>query len=311
VESQFRCVTPGASPTLAIHPGALGDVLLAIPALRALRAVGGMVVLAAQPRIGALLEALGVVDRHVAFDSLGLDTLFVDDAGRSPRLPPLARVVCWFGARDSGFVRRLTALVPGAVVATPAGDGGPVWKHLLDSVGAGPGEWCSPVPVPDSVRELGAETMAAAGADGPPPWLVVHPGAGSAAKRWPAEAFARAIVTLAAHRRLNVLVHQGPADAEAAAALRRHIGAGAVWLVEPTLPALAGVLARAHVYLGNDSGVSHLAAALGVPALVLFDARHLAWQPWWPGARPRTVTLTDAAPDEVAAVIAELAEMLR
>jgi len=57
--------------------------------------------------------------------------------------------------------------------------------------------------------------------------------------------------------------------------------------------------------------VSHLAAALGVPALVLFDARHLAWQPWWSGARPRTVTLTDAAPDEVAAVIAELAEMLR
>ena len=298
-------------PTLAIHPGALGDVLLAIPALRALRAVGGVVVLAAQPRIGALLEALGVVDRHVAFDSLGLDALFVDNPGRPPRLPPLGRVVCWFGARDPGFVRRLTALVPGAVLATPSGDGGPVWKHLLGSVGAGPGEWCAPVPVPDSVRQLGAETMAAAGADGPPPWLVVHPGAGSAAKRWPAEAFARAIVTLAAHRRLNVLVHQGPADAEAAAALRRHLGAGAVWLVEPTLPAFAGVLARAHAYLGNDSGVSHLAAALGVPALVLFDARHLAWQPWWAGARPRAVTLRAAVPDEVEAVIAELAEMFR
>ena len=299
------------APTLAIHPGALGDVLLAVPALRALRASAQGVVLAAQPRIGELLEALGVVDRHVAFDSLGLDALFVDDTARPPRLPPLARVVCWFGARDPGFVRRLTALVPGAVVATPSGDGGPVWKHLLDSVGAGPGEWCEPVPVPDPVRELGAETMAAAGADGPPPWLVVHPGAGSAAKRWPADAFARAIVTLAAHRRLNVLVHQGPADAEPAAALRRHLGAGAAWLVEPTLPALAGVLARAHAYLGNDSGVSHLAAALGVPALVLFDARHLAWQPWWSGARPRRVTLTAAVPDEVAAVIAELAEMLR
>jgi len=299
------------APTLAIHPGALGDVLLAVPALRALRAAGQGVVLAAQPRIGALLEALGVVDRHVAFDSLGLDALFVDDLSRSPRLPPLARVVCWFGARDPGFVRRLTTLVPGAVVATPAGAGRPVWEHLLESVGAGPGEWCSPVPVPDSVRALGAEALAAAGADGPPPWLVVHPGAGSAAKRWPAEAFARVVVTLAAQRRLNVLVHQGPADAEAAVALHRHIGAGAVWLVEPTLPALAGVLARAHAYLGNDSGVSHLAAALGVPALVLFDARHLAWQPWWSGARLRTVTLTTAVPDEVAAVMAELAEMFR
>jgi heptosyltransferase III len=298
------------APTLAIHPGALGDVLLAVPALRALRASRQGVVLAAQPRIGALLEALGVVDRHVAFDSLGLDALFVDDAGRAPRLPRLARVVCWFGARDPEFVRRLTVLAPGAVVAAPAGDGRLVWEYLLQSVGAGPGEWRSPVTVPDSVRALGTEALAAAGADGPPPWLVVHPGAGSAAKRWPAEAFARAIVTLAAHRRLNVLVHQGPADAEAAAALRRHIGAGAVWLVDPTLAALAGVLAHAHAYLGNDSGVSHLAAALGVPALVLFDTRHLAWQPWWVGARPRTVTLTVAVPDEVAAVIAELTEML-
>jgi biotin-(acetyl-CoA carboxylase) ligase len=44
--------------TLAVHPGALGDVLLAIPALRALRAQGDPLVLAAQPRLGALLEAL-------------------------------------------------------------------------------------------------------------------------------------------------------------------------------------------------------------------------------------------------------------
>ncbi|RPH76792.1 MAG: glycosyltransferase family 9 protein, partial [Candidatus Rokuibacteriota bacterium] len=54
--------------TLAVHPGALGDVLLAVPALRALRATaGGRLVLAAQPRIGALLQALDVVDHAVAF----------------------------------------------------------------------------------------------------------------------------------------------------------------------------------------------------------------------------------------------------
>jgi ADP-heptose:LPS heptosyltransferase len=81
--------------------------------------------------------------------------------------------------------------------------------------------------------------------------------------------------------------------------------------VDPSLPTLAGALAHATIYLGNDSGVSHLAAALGVPALVLFDARHLAWRPWWPGARTRTVTLTDAVPDEVEGVVAGLEQMLR
>lgn len=300
------------APVLAVHPGALGDVLLAIPALRALRAgATGPVVLAAHARVGALLEALAVVDGHVAFESLGLDALFVDDPGRAPRLPPLQRLVCWFGARDPVFVRRLTALVPAAVVAPSVGDGTSVWQHLLATVGAGEGEWCAPVVAPAAVRAAGGEVLAAAGADAPPPWVFVHPGAGGVVKRWPAEAFARTIATLAARARLNVVVHQGPADADATASLRRHLGAGVVWLVEPPLPALAGALAHARLYLGNDSGVSHLAAALGVPGLVLFDPRHLAWQPWWPGARCRTVTLTEAVPAEIDAVVAELTEMLR
>ncbi|HEU4368199.1 MAG TPA: glycosyltransferase family 9 protein [Methylomirabilota bacterium] len=295
------------APTLAIHPGALGDVLLAVPALRALRAGSGAIMLAAQPRLGALLAALGVVDDHVAFDALGLDALFVDEATARPRLPDLARLVCWFGARDPVFVRRLNGLIPGAVVAPPAGHDRPVWEHLLATVGAPPGQWCDPIAAPAALRALRPEP-----ADiGPPPWLLVHPGAGSPAKCWPAEAFARVVTTVAARARMNVLVHQGPADTAAAAALRRHLGAGVVWLVDPPLPALAAALSRAHAYLGNDSGVSHLAAALGVPALVLFDAPHLAWRPWWAGARVRTVTLAHAMEGEVDAVIGELLGMLR
>jgi heptosyltransferase-3 len=301
-----------AMTTLAIHPGALGDVLLAVPALRALADDAGRpVVLAAQPRIGALLEALQVVDGHASFESLGLDALFVDDPVRSPRLPPAARLVCWFGARDPTFVRRLTTLVPGAVVAPPAVEGRPVWQHLLATVGGDRGQPCEPITAPAAVRALGAEALAAAGADGPAPCLFVHPGAGSASKCWPAAAFARAVVTLASRVRVNVVVHQGPADTAAATALRRHLGSGVAWLVEPGLPALAGALAHASAYLGNDSGVSHLAAALGVPAMVLFDARHLAWRPWWSGARARPVTLAEAVPAEIDAVVAELASLLR
>lgn len=297
--------------TLAVHPGALGDVLLAVPALRALRAASAApLVLAAQPRIGGLLETLGVVDRAVDFDGLGLDALFVDEAGRQPRLPDVAGMVCWFGARDPVFARRLRALVRGAVVAPSVGEGPTVWMHLLTTVGAPDGAWCTALEAPEGLRADGVKALAGAGFEGPRPWLIVHPGAGSAAKCWPAEAFARVVTTLAARRRLNVIVHVGPADEAAAAALRRHLGAGVAWLTSPTLPTLAGVLAEATVYLGNDSGVSHLAAALGVPSLVLFDPRHLAWRSWASGARARAVTLTDAVPREIAAVLAELESML-
>jgi ADP-heptose:LPS heptosyltransferase len=74
---------------------------------------------------------------------------------------------------------------------------------------------------------------------------------------------------------------------------------------------LAGALAHATVYLGNDSGVSHLAAAIGVPSLALFDARHLTWQPWWRQARTRSVSLTETVPRDVDGVVAELQQMLR
>jgi len=284
-------------------------VLLAVPALRAL-AAAGPVTLAAQPRIAALLHALGVVDEHVAFDALGLDALFTGDASRAPRLPSGARVVSWFGAREPVFKQRLLALAPDAVIAPSVEPGRPVWEHLLATIGAPPGEWCAPIQAPGAVRGLGEQTRLAAGGHGPPPWLVVHPGAGGAAKRWPAEAFARIVTTLAARARMNVCVHVGPADAEAGAALRRHVGDGVVWLREPPLPALAGVLAGAALYVGNDSGVSHLAAALGVPSLALFDARHLDWRPWWRGAGVLTVTLTEVVAREVDAVIAELERRL-
>jgi len=296
---------------LAVHPGALGDVLLAVPALRALRATGSApLVLAAQPHIGALLETLGVVEGHVAFEALGLDALFVADRDRLPRLPAVERMVCWFGARDSIFVRRLTDCVPGAIVAPTVREGACVWEHLLQTVGAPAGEWRAPIRASDAVRALGAQALAATGFDGPPPFLFVHPGAGSAAKCWPADAFARTIATVAARTRMNAFVHQGPADAMATTRLREHIGRGVAWLVDPSLPELAGALARATVYLGNDSGVSHLAAALGIPSVVLFDARNLAWRSWAANASVRTVTLTEALDADVQAVTADVRALL-
>jgi hypothetical protein len=296
---------------LAVHPGALGDVLLAVPALRALRATSSApLVLAAQPRIGALLEALGVVDGHVAFDALGLDALFVADADSRPRLPAVERVASWFGARDPIFVRRLTECVPDAIVAPSVVAGTCVWEHLLRTVGAPAGAWCEPIRISETLAGQGAGVLTTTGFDGPPPFLFVHPGAGSAAKCWPAEAFARTIATVAARSRMNAFVHQGPADATAASALHRHIGRGVAWIVGPSLAALAGALARATVFLGNDSGVSHLAAGLGIPSVILFDAGNLAWRPWAAQALVRTVTLSQVVDSDVEAVVADVRRLL-
>jgi heptosyltransferase III len=270
--------------TLVVHPGALGDVLQAVPALRALRG-RAPVTFVGQARLGRLLLALGEVERARAFEGFGLESLFVDGpipAGLAETLHGAHGVVSWFGSRDATYVERLRAVVPRAIVAPPVpDDDAPVWRHLHTSVAGAAPPRVEPIrlPSPPAAR----------------PTLIVHPGSGGAWKLWPAERFAAVIAGLRDRRALDVLVHQGPADAEAAAGLLARLGPGAAALREPELPELAAALGSARGYLGGDSGVSHLAAAVGAPSVVLFPpATRRRWAPWSPTA----VAIELTGPDE-------------
>jgi len=288
------------SPILIIHPGALGDVLQAVPALRGLRArrPGATLVFAGQSRLGRLLVALGVVDEARAFDGLGLEALFTDGP-----IPPalaewlggFARVVSWFGAREPIYWARLGALAAELTVARPVPDDEtPVWRHLLTTLSLGDFvETDSVAPIRLPARP-GASTV------------VVHAGSGGAWKQWPPERFAEAIGEVTARHTVAVVVHQGPADRAAVDALLARLDHPVERLVEPELPALAAILSGARAYLGGDSGISQLAAAVGAPSVVLFPPAHLPrWSPWSPSARPIAMT-----GDETPQVIRELERLL-
>jgi ADP-heptose:LPS heptosyltransferase len=109
----------------------------------------------------------------------------------------------------------------------------------------------------------------------------VHPGSGGKRKCWPAQRFAE----LAARLRAPVLLLEGPADADAcrefAEALASSVPAARVTGV--SLSRLAALLSESRGYMGNDSGVSHLAAALGVPTIAVFGPTDPAvWAPLGP-----------------------------
>jgi ADP-heptose:LPS heptosyltransferase len=274
---------------LVIHPGALGDVLQTVPALRGLRAVApaAPITFVGQPRLARLLVELGAAQQARTFDGFGLEALFADAPTPAPLAEAVGRathVVSWFGARDETYGRRLRALAPRALVAPPVPDDDtPVWRHLLGTLAA----WH--LAIPERVEPLPAPALAAgdALADARRPRLVVHPGSGGDWKRWPAERFAEVIRGLRHRRALDVLVHQGPADAEPAQRLRTLLEGDATLLLQPDLPRLAAVLGAAGAYLGGDSGVSHLAAAVGAPSVVLFPtATYRRWTPWSPTAIP-------------------------
>jgi lipopolysaccharide heptosyltransferase III len=320
---------PASRHLLVIHPGALGDVLQAVPALRALAALDGgvRVSLAAQPRLAELLAGAGAVGEAVSFDSLGLEGLFADapvPAALADRLGRYDAVVSWFGARAAPYPERLRALAPRAIVAPPVPDASgaaPVWRHLLSTLaplgvkpdGHNRAALVAPLAVSLEWRERARAAITTLRMAGNRPVLLVHPGAGGDWKRWPPALFAEAIAQAAAATGCAVLLHEGPADAEATAALAARLDALGMAgdhsrLVEPDLPLLAGALAEARAYLGGDSGISHLAAAVGALAVILFpDATREAWSPW----SPRALTLSagdaaDAVSRTAAALVARL-----
>jgi heptosyltransferase-3 len=299
-------------------------VLLAIPALRVLRHTrpGDTLVVAAQPRIGQLLEILRVVDHAIDFETLGLDALFQEHPdGRDGEWPArcaedllrATRVVAWVGSREPRFVKRLLGLVPGSVVAPSVSAERLVWAHLVESTGERSVDHSirAAVRVPAALADEARRELRQHGWNGSDRLLFVHPGSGGRGKRWAATSFAAVLERVAPLPRLAVVVHQGPADSEAVAALPERLTACAINLREPPLPLLAGMLTHAAAYLGNDSGISHLAASVGVPSIVLFGADQLGWQPWAEHVEPLVVSLTAANDSDTARVMTQLTTLLR
>jgi len=132
---------------------------------------------------------------------------------------------------------------------------------------------------------------------GTAPVIAVHPGSGSPRKNWPAERYAMLAARLARARQARFLVGGGPADEVACQALRRQwAGEPPLLLEHLSLAQMGALLARCHLLIGNDSGVAHLSAALGVPTLALFgptDPR--VWAP----QGPRAAILAPEQPSDV------------
>jgi len=287
-----------ASPleTLVVHPGALGDVLQAVPALGALGRLGHRLTFAGQPRLGELLQGSGLVLAATSFDTFGFEALFVEGPPSErlvARLQRFQRAVSWFGSKEDAYRKQLGALVPECIVAPPVpADDSPltVWEHLADTLAP----WGVTLPVelhhlPTSERwRIAARSaLMAAGADLGRPLLVAHPGAGARWKEAPSARLARALESMAADGGFELVVHQGPADGKAVDALLAQLATPAVCLVEPSLTELAGALALAKAYIGSDSGVSHLAACVGTASVILYPPETLRrWAPWSSTAVP-------------------------
>jgi ADP-heptose:LPS heptosyltransferase len=256
---------------LVLRPGALGDTLLAVPALRALREAFGSVTLAANGAAARLLASLDEVDHGLAFDDPSLTWLF------RPGDAPAVDVVAWMAA----VPRRVTLLAP----SRPPAMDRHCARYLLETL--------QPLGIALDWDESPLQVTRRDSDE-----VLVHPGSGSPAKNWPPERFAQLIRILDAPVRLVV----GEADEQAAAAVDAALGRRLPRLEQPPLEELAARLTGCRAYVGNDSGVSHLAGLCGTRTVALFGPSDpLVWRPLGPDVRVATF---ETAPEEVAALTA-------
>jgi hypothetical protein len=252
---------------LLIRGGGLGDFLLALPLVAALRATRPELVLATRASYAELLASRGLSTGFLDVDGADFASLFHTPSARLRALLDGAEVFSFLPDADGDVARRALAAGARRVVALAARpERAPHFAlRALRDAGFEPR------------ADVLATSWLARGetpADGP---LWLHPGSGSAAKNAP---FAR-FRERALGWRGPLVLSLGPADRALAGeveALARETSAEL--LVEPSLAELARRLSAAARYAGSDSGVTHLAAALCVPTEAIFVASDPGiWRP--------------------------------
>lgn len=128
------------------------------------------------------------------------------------------------------------------------------------------------------------------------PVVAVHAGAGKRPNIWPAAKFAAVARGLQQQQNVRVVLVEGPTDAQVVGDLAAELPAAARW--RAPLDETFGLLAQADLVLSNDTGLAHVAAALGVPTVVVFGPTAVErWKP--PGEHVRAVKSPSGFIDDV------------
>lgn len=316
-EPEARSTVPTSSPAapepvLASKPRSiavfralqLGDMLCAVPALRALRraAPQARITLIGLPWAADFARRFAAyVDDFIAFPGLpGLPEREPDPAAwpafveaARQRQFDLAIQMHGDGSRTNAVVRSLGA--PTQAGFAPAGDGraflsypddGPEPRRLLrltDFLGAPSSDESLEFPLleSDAPAWQGHAAVQALLRDPKANYLCVHPGARDPARRWPVQHFAAVADALAASTGLQVVITGSGEEAGLARELAAAMHAPAIEAAAAVpIGALAALIRGARLLISNDTGPSHVAAGLKVPSVVIFRASDMArWAP--------------------------------
>lgn len=291
---------------LVIRGGAIGDFVLTLPAIKLLRD--------AFPQ--SHLEILGY--KHIIALA---ENRFYADATRSIEYAPLAR----FFAKGSDLAPELIAYFGSFdLIVSYLFDPDAIFENNVRRCGVEIFVACSPLvdasdhaaaQLASPLGQLGLALRSTAAQLYPSaedreaaksflgetglPLIALHPGSGSARKNWPVANWQQLSAQLLESRvGASLLFIGGEADEQALSAMRGQFRDTARFADFLPLPLLSAVLERCDHFVGHDSGISHIAAAVGTPCMLLFGATNPnVWAP-----ANRNVQVLKASTGELAGV---------
>ncbi len=300
---------------LMLRGGALGDFILTLPALAVLRRryPDAAIELRTRPRHARLALEAGLADRATDIDSAEMAEAFAPPPAGEQMLPAIYSgylaqfdlIVSYLPDRNGILARNLRHAGVQNYIAAPhrpaAGEhAADAWSRPLqapEDQAAGPA--IPRLNLPEKFLRSGGELLHRACAGRPA--AVIHPGSGSPAKNWPLENFIALAGRLREKHVLQPVFLLGEAESN------WPMEAATPWptVKQPGLELAAGMLSAARLYIGNDSGITHLAASLDTPVMALFGPTDpAAWGPR--GTRVRVIRAPGPGHDMSSLSVAEV-----
>jgi heptosyltransferase-2 len=275
----------------------VGDAIMALPALRAVRQrhPDAKISIVARPYVADIYRDQQVSDELIPYDPngehrglSGREKLIADLRTRKFDIALLlqnAFDAAWLAWRAQipqriGYARDARSLLLTQAIPVPKPGDIPAhekfyYLELLRRAG-----WLDQLtdepritlPVPDAARQRAAQTLLENGARPHARRIAVAAGASyGSAKCWPPDRFAKALNALLAHADAEVILFGTPSELPVSTAIAAELQRAPINLTGKTSIAdLPSLLSHCHLFLGNDSGAMHVAAAVGLPVVAVF-----------------------------------------
>lgn len=272
---------------LVIRGGAIGDFVLTLPVLAALRRQfpGAHLEVLGYPHIASLALHGGLADAVRPVEARALAGFFADmgdlDDAMGHYFAGFQVIVSYLYDPDGFFAENVRACTKAQFIQGPHRPDEAKPIHAT-AVLLKPLERLAIFDA-DPVPQLGVTATAPTGA----PTLAVHPGSGSEKKNWPQAHWAKFLAHVMSGTDWNVLLVGGEAEGSRLTELAAPLPSSRVRLSQSQpLPELAKSLRACVGFVGHDSGITHLAAAVGLPGLALWaNSNEAIWHPRSPAFR--------------------------